>query len=312
MLALFGETIPHAMNMQPFSYQETHRVIHQKGNLVHQSSENAGWQPLYASVQTEAAYEGFFPAVADHLLVIPLKQPVHFTRRVGGELQERILPPGSVTITPGGADFTVRTASENGLYDTIHLYIRNAAIAEMYMEISGGAGKFTLPPSIGATSVMIQGIALELRQMLDAPDRSDLLYVETLSRSLAGCLVRPHTRAREIDARAALSPQQRDRAIQYIQEFLHDDLNLSGIARAAGVNTGRLAREFKKSAGLSPYEYVVRALVDRARYLLTETGLSLAEIAALCGFSHQQHMTRMFRRITGATPGTFRRGSRPG
>jgi len=58
---------------------------------------------------------------------------------------------------------------------------------------------------------------------------------------------------------------------------------------------------------LAPYQYVVNARVRRANALLTSTDLSLAQVAFQCGFSNQQHMTRMVRRMTGRTPGAIRR-----
>jgi AraC family transcriptional regulator len=50
--------------------------------------------------------------------------------------------------------------------------------------------------------------------------------------------------------------------------------------------------------------------IKLAQHLLQTTNDSIAEIAFSCGFSHQEHLTRMFRRWCDATPGTFRRASR--
>ena len=301
------------MNPSSFSYLETHRLAHQPGNLVHQSSEAMGWRSLFASVQTEAAYEGNFSAVRDHLLVIPLKQPVLFTRRIGGELQEQTLPPGSTTITPGGADYSIRTAAMNGdgAYDTIHFYIRHDTLEEMHAEMFDTGQSFTLPPFIGVIDLTLQGIALEIRKMLASPAPSDRVHAETLARTLASCLIRRHVLRRPPSLKSAggLSPQQLSRAIAYIEEYLDQDVSLAEIARAAGVNGGLLGRAFKINTNLTPHEYVVKARVDRAKLLLLSTDLSLAEIALRCGFSHQQHMTRMVRRVAGLTPGALRRSA---
>lgn len=47
--------------------------------------------------------------------------------------------------------------------------------------------------------------------------------------------------------------------------------------------------------------------LDCARRLLAGTGLLTKEIAAMCGFSNQAHLTRPF----GAAPSAFRKGDRP-
>jgi AraC family transcriptional regulator len=104
-----------------------------------------------------------------------------------------------------------------------------------------------------------------------------------------------------------LTLQQCNRAIEYIDKHLGDNLTLAGIAKAAGVSTGRLNSEFKQAMKLAPYQYVLNARVRRANTLLMSTDLSLALVALECGFSNQQHMTRMIRRVTGRTPGAIRR-----
>jgi AraC family transcriptional regulator len=130
-----------------------------------------------------------------------------------------------------------------------------------------------------------------------------------LSRTAASHLVRSHVSrppSGTHEARA-LTQDQCNRAIEYIEECLGDTLTLAGIARAAGVSAARLNSEFKRSTKLAPHQYVLNARVRRANALLMSTDLSLAQIALQCGFSNQQHMTRMVRRVTGRTPGAIRR-----
>ena len=297
------------MMLSPFSYRETHRVVHRPGNLVHCSSDDAGWTSLFASICSEAPYEGSFAAVKDHLIVIPLNKPVRFTRRICGEFQERILPPGSTTITPGGADFSIQTSSQGEQYDTMHIYVRDEHIREIHAEMFASSAAITLPPRVGAMDKMLQTIALEIWKMLETPWPADGVYAETLSRAAAGCLVRNYISGRPLDSerQRKLTPQQCDRAIEYIEERLSDGLTLAGIAKAAGVSTARLNSEFRRTMNLAPYQYVLNARVKRANYLLISTELPLAEIAVQCGFGNQQHMTRMVRRMTGRTPGAIRR-----
>jgi AraC family transcriptional regulator len=297
------------MTHAPFSYVETHRVVRRPGSFVHNSSENSGWASLFACICSEAPYEGSFAAVKDHLVVIPLNKPVRFTRRIGGELQEQTLLPGSATITPGGADFSIRTSSPDRQYDTMHFYIRDELVREIHAKIFGSQATITLAPRVGVMDEMFLTIAREIRKMLRAPDPADGVYAETLSRAAAAYLVRNYISGRPLSADNVrqLTLQQCNRAIEYIDEHLADNLTLAGIAKAAGVGTGRLNSEFKRAMKLAPYQYVVNARVKRANALLTSTDLSLARVALQCGFSNQQHMTRMVRRITGRTPGAIRR-----
>jgi AraC family transcriptional regulator len=297
------------MTRSPFSYLETHRVVRQPGSLVHCSSESADWTSLFACICSESPFEGSFAAVKDHLVVIPLNKPVRFTRRIGGELQERILLPGSATITPGGADFSIRTSSHGGQYDTLHFYVRDESIREIHCNMFASRAAVTLPPSVGVMDEMLRTIAYAIRKMLLAPSSIDKVYAETLASATAAHLVRNFIYGRPLRTSNArkLTQQQCNRAIEYIEEYLSDNLTLAGIAKAAGVSTSRLNSEFKLTMALAPYQFVMNARVRRANTLLISTDLPLAEIALQCGFSSQQHMTRMVRRITGRTPGAIRR-----
>jgi AraC family transcriptional regulator len=99
---------------------------------------------------------------------------------------------------------------------------------------------------------------------------ADCVYAETLSRTAAGYLVRNYISGRPLSTNNArkLTPQQCKRAIGYIEECLGENLTLAGIAKAAGVSTGRLNSEFKRSMKLAPYQYVLNARVRRANVLL--------------------------------------------
>jgi AraC family transcriptional regulator len=219
------------------------------------------------------------------------------------------LLPGSATITPGGADFSIRTSSQGGQYDTLHFYIRDEFVREVQRDVFASPAAMTLPPCAGVMDEMLQAIGHEIRKMLMAPSPVDRVYAESLSRMAAGYLVRNYASERPLGTgnTRSLTPQQCVRAIEHIEECLGDSLTFEGIAKAAGVSTGRLNSEFKRSMKVAPYQYVLNARVRRASALLMSTDLSLAQIAHQCGFSNQQHMTRMVRRVMGRTPGAIRR-----
>jgi AraC family transcriptional regulator len=58
--------------------------------------------------------------------------------------------------------------------------------------------------------------------------------------------------------------------------------------------------------GVPPHQFILRTRVERAKRLLANTHIPIAHIAAECGFCHQEHLTRAFRRLTGTTPAAFR------
>ncbi len=102
------------------------------------------------------------------------------------------------------------------------------------------------------------------------------------------------------------------RARDYVQTHLGDGLDLDRLAEAAGVGQRHLIRSFRAASGLTPHAYVTQARVERAKALLRRR-VPAAHVALATGFSDQAHLTKMFKRLTGATPARYAAGvGRPG
>jgi len=112
-------------------------------------------------------------------------------------------------------------------------------------------------------------------------------------------------RAMAFTADRAEPPWLRD-AASLIERRYTEPLTLSSVARAIGVGRGALASAFRRFRGSSVGESIRAARVARAKTLLA-TNMPLAEIAWQCGFHDQAHFTRVFRAMTGETPGAWRR-----
>jgi AraC family transcriptional regulator len=59
---------------------------------------------------------------------------------------------------------------------------------------------------------------------------------------------------------------------------------------------------FRATMGIPVHQYVIQRRVERARTLLTQNRLSIAEIALAAGFAHQSHMARHMHRTLGTPP----------
>jgi transcriptional regulator GlxA family with amidase domain len=82
---------------------------------------------------------------------------------------------------------------------------------------------------------------------------------------------------------------------------------LAELARAVNVSPGHFVRAFKQSTGQPPHRWLVEQRIEKARQLLVNTSLSLAEIALACGFSDQSHFARAFSRAMHTSPSAWRR-----
>jgi AraC family transcriptional regulator len=135
------------------------------------------------------------------------------------------------------------------------------------------------------------------------------LYTEALSLTLATYVygkyaLRPEPRSTE----QSLSAAQAEQLITFVEDHLADSLSLCALAQLVGYSPDHFARLFKRSFGLSPYQYVLERRVERAKTLLRAKSCSIVEVAMRCGFASQAHLHSAFKARTGATPGTFRKG----
>lgn len=103
-----------------------------------------------------------------------------------------------------------------------------------------------------------------------------------------------------------LAPFQLRRVALFIEQNLDGPLALTALAAVAGLSPSHFARRFKAATALAPHQYVLARRVNGAKRLLLETDMKLAEVALATGFSSQAHLTGVFRRSVGMTPGAYR------
>ncbi|MBL7115975.1 MAG: helix-turn-helix domain-containing protein [Kiritimatiellae bacterium] len=84
------------------------------------------------------------------------------------------------------------------------------------------------------------------------------------------------------------------------------DWRLDELLEIAHMSRSNLMRVFRKATGQTPIEYLVRLRIQRAMELLSNTDLSITEIALETGFNDSNYFTRQFRRILGESPRQFR------
>jgi AraC-like DNA-binding protein len=84
---------------------------------------------------------------------------------------------------------------------------------------------------------------------------------------------------------------------------------LEELANAVDCNRFVLLRQFRRACGLPPHAFVLRTRIEQARARLAR-GAEVAEVAQDLGFADQSHFTRLFKRIIGLTPGSYRRVTR--
>jgi AraC family transcriptional regulator len=102
------------------------------------------------------------------------------------------------------------------------------------------------------------------------------------------------------------------RVRDYVTAHLGETIRVADLAALTGLSVARFALCFRASTGWSPHRFVLGQRVETAQCLLRNTAMPMAEVAVECGFSSQQHMATVMRRLAGVAPSSVRHLQREG
>jgi AraC family transcriptional regulator len=155
----------------------------------------------------------------------------------------------------------------------------------------------------------LENICWALKVEMEAGYPSGRLYTDSLGVSIASRLISTHSSVapRAATRSGGLGGRRLKQTLAYIEDHLAEDLSLSRIAAITGVSASHFKSLFRESAGVPVHQYVIQRRVERAKDLLMQDKLSIAEIALATGFSHQSHMARHMRRSVGLSPRAMKR-----
>jgi AraC family transcriptional regulator len=155
----------------------------------------------------------------------------------------------------------------------------------------------------------LENICWALKAEMESNYPSGRLYTDSLAVSVASRLVSTHSSiAQRVAAKAGgLDGRRLKQTLAYIEDHLSEDLSLAHIAAVTGVSASHFKTLFRESSGVPVHQYVVQRRIERAKDLLLQGKLSIAEIALEAGFSHQSHMARHMRRSVGLSPRAMKR-----
>lgn len=247
---------------------------------------------------------------AEHTVLISLSDGCPAAMRTGSGL--RIVGTqklGSICVLPSGLS---HTAELGGPCEHLALYIE-PALLDRSAEETRPKGSFELLERYSRRDPVISNIGMALLGELDSDGLSGRLYAESLANLLAVHLLRHYT-STSTKLRTnggGLSGSKLQRVLAFVGENYAEDIKLSELAEVAGMSNFHFAREFKKSTGTTPHQYLIKFRIDRAKALLADTNLTLVEVGLGSGFSHQSHFTRLFRKSTGLTPQSYRLALQP-
>jgi AraC family transcriptional regulator len=159
-----------------------------------------------------------------------------------------------------------------------------------------------------ARDPQLESLSWSAKKELELGCPSGRLYLEGLGLAVGSRLVAEHSSnpPRPRSPGSLVGRRLKD-VVSFIEENLDEDLSLEQIAAVARVSASHLKAVFRKALGMPVHQYVIHRRVERARTLLLESDMPLAEIALVSGFAHQSHLARHMKRILGETPRAVKR-----
>ncbi len=95
--------------------------------------------------------------------------------------------------------------------------------------------------------------------------------------------------------------------MRYVAAHVADSFNIKDLAAHLRCHPDFLSRKFKQHTGVDLSVYIRRLRIGHASELLKKAGAGIDDVAEKAGFSDRIHFTKVFRRVTGQTPGQFQR-----
>ncbi len=170
----------------------------------------------------------------------------------------------------------------------------------------------TLEPSLyfsGASAQEIEALLTELLREYSERDRFYSTMIRANVLRLLALIARQYGEQRDF-TRAETFARYRaavNRALQYIDANFSEKIYLEDVCRIALMSPSAFSSIFKSITGSTFTEYLLYRRISKARELLTETARPVTEICHDCGFNDPAYFHRVFKKITGVSPGQHRK-----
>ena len=270
-------------------------------------SFDAGWDGLNLIYEIEPRNEMPEIDFGEHFIIIA-RGNFRASYMLNGSWHEVDYTKGDIAIIPANQGFP-KTQIDREV-PLVELFIDPGLINRIACE-SVNADNIELVPQLHIRDPLIENIGLALVTELESNGAESKFYAESMATALSMHLLSRYS--------SRLTPQIKKYAdglpnyklkeiIEYIQENLSKKLTQAELSAIVHMSPHYFATLFKQSMGMTPYQYVMKSRIEKAKQLLLKRDFTIVEICGKVGFQNQSHFTRVFRQYTNVTPKRFRDG----
>jgi AraC-like DNA-binding protein len=133
-------------------------------------------------------------------------------------------------------------------------------------------------------------------------------YAQHITAAVLGIVEHIYTHTPDPQSKSHTPPTLSQRCAALVQlHFSNKECNVDSLARQLGCTPNYLSAQFRRQTGERLSHYLLEQRLTHASDLLHDTTLTIAQVAACCGFSHPSYFIRRFKGERGCTPNVFRR-----
>lgn len=274
------------------------------------TSEELGWKDLE---QRSYRYKG------QDVQIPPLDHFMIVSYCMGQTPMDRCIDEGWKRTACAPGDISLLTMSQTSHWhwteniDVSHVYLSNELMSRVAMDVmERPIEEVRLHDLLRTQDPILSSIVDAITREVRSSGIGGSLYAEALGMQLTIHLLRHYASVtfKETGASGRLSHQQKKRLLEFIDAHLQDPIRLDEMADTVGLGVWTFSRKFSESFDCSAHTFVTEQRVERAKRMLYEGKLAIKEIAYLCGFSDQAHLTRVLRAKLGMTPAQLRRAEK--
>lgn len=188
----------------------------------------------------------------------------------------------------------------SGNLEFLWIHIDGANTEKFYEQIilsKGNKQAFGLPNASEVYRCMLKILSSFAKNRgLPQMERSQTIY-----KILCNLLLTPNTEYDSWD-----DDSQIGQVIHYIDQNLNSNIAIDAIAASIKLSLSNFYRYFKKNTGYSPHQFIILKRIDKAKFLLNTTSMSIKEIAFEVGYNSESNFITSFIANVGVSPNTFR------